>query len=155
MEYLKSLGHPEYVDSVLDDDEVEVPGIGCGARRESDPSTIRRSRWCSRTRRASISLVQRHLRIGYNRAARLIEQMEQAGLVSAMQTNGNRRSSYPRKWNSCGMGLRVALLAAFLSAFLAPPPAFASSLDRFSEFISGTTRRGVSSSSRSSMPIGS
>jgi S-DNA-T family DNA segregation ATPase FtsK/SpoIIIE len=43
-----------------------------------------------KTRRASISLVQRHLRIGYNRAARLIEQMERSGLVSAMQTNGNR-----------------------------------------------------------------
>ena len=43
-----------------------------------------------KTRRASISLVQRHLRIGYNRAARLIEQMERAGMVSAMQTNGNR-----------------------------------------------------------------
>jgi S-DNA-T family DNA segregation ATPase FtsK/SpoIIIE len=43
-----------------------------------------------KTRRASISLVQRHLRIGYNRAARLIEQMERAGLVSAMQSNGNR-----------------------------------------------------------------
>ena len=43
-----------------------------------------------KTRRASISLVQRHLRIGYNRAARLIEAMERAGLVSAMQSNGNR-----------------------------------------------------------------
>jgi S-DNA-T family DNA segregation ATPase FtsK/SpoIIIE len=43
-----------------------------------------------KTRRASISLVQRHLRIGYNRAARLIEQMERAGLVSSMATNGNR-----------------------------------------------------------------
>ena len=43
-----------------------------------------------KTRRPSISLVQRQLRIGYNRAARLIEQMERAGLVSPMQTNGNR-----------------------------------------------------------------
>jgi DNA segregation ATPase FtsK/SpoIIIE, S-DNA-T family len=42
------------------------------------------------TRRPSISLVQRHLRIGYNRAARLIEQMERAGLVTPMQSNGNR-----------------------------------------------------------------
>jgi S-DNA-T family DNA segregation ATPase FtsK/SpoIIIE len=48
-------------------------------------------------RRASISLVQRHLRIGYNRAARLLEQMERAGLVSSMATNGNRDLLIPAK----------------------------------------------------------
>jgi len=47
------------------------------------------------SRRASISLVQRHLRIGYNRAARLIEDMEKAGLVSSMATNGNREVLVP------------------------------------------------------------
>jgi S-DNA-T family DNA segregation ATPase FtsK/SpoIIIE len=47
------------------------------------------------SRRASISLVQRHLRIGYNRAARLIEYMERAGLVSSMATNGNREVLVP------------------------------------------------------------
>ncbi|MBA3477202.1 MAG: hypothetical protein H0T52_02200, partial [Lautropia sp.] len=46
-------------------------------------------------RRASISLVQRHLRIGYNRAARLLEQMEKSGLVSAMAGNGNREILIP------------------------------------------------------------
>ena len=46
-------------------------------------------------RRASISLVQRHLRIGYNRAARLLEQMEKSGLVSTMGTNGNREILVP------------------------------------------------------------
>jgi len=48
-------------------------------------------------RRASISLVQRHLRIGYNRAARLLEQMERAGLVSPMASNGNRDILVPKR----------------------------------------------------------
>jgi DNA segregation ATPase FtsK/SpoIIIE, S-DNA-T family len=48
-------------------------------------------------KRASISLVQRHLRIGYNRAARLIEDMERAGMVSPMQSNGNREVLVPAK----------------------------------------------------------
>ena len=48
-------------------------------------------------RRASISLVQRHLRIGYNRAARLIEDMERAGLVSPMASNGNREILTPAR----------------------------------------------------------
>ena len=48
-------------------------------------------------RRASISLVQRHLRIGYNRAARLLEQMEQSGMVSSMQSNGNREILVPAR----------------------------------------------------------
>jgi S-DNA-T family DNA segregation ATPase FtsK/SpoIIIE len=57
---------------------------------ESDPMYDQAVALVMKTRRPSISLVQRHLRIGYNRAARLIEQMERAGLVSPMQTNGNR-----------------------------------------------------------------
>jgi S-DNA-T family DNA segregation ATPase FtsK/SpoIIIE len=48
-------------------------------------------------RRASISLVQRHLRIGYNRAARLLEQMEKSGVVSAMASNGNRDVLVPAR----------------------------------------------------------
>ena len=48
-------------------------------------------------RRASISLVQRHLRIGYNRAARLLEQMEQSGIVSAMGHSGNRDILVPKR----------------------------------------------------------
>ena len=61
-----------------------------GADAEADPMYDQAVAVVLKTRRPSISLVQRHLRIGYNRAARLIEQMERAGLVSPMQTNGNR-----------------------------------------------------------------
>jgi S-DNA-T family DNA segregation ATPase FtsK/SpoIIIE len=50
-----------------------------------------------KNKRASISLVQRHLRIGYNRAARLLEDMEKAGLVSAMQGSGNREILVPHR----------------------------------------------------------
>ena len=60
------------------------------ADAEADPMYDQAVALVLKTRRPSISLVQRHLRIGYNRAARLIEQMERAGLVSPMQTNGNR-----------------------------------------------------------------
>ena len=61
-----------------------------GADAESDPLYDQAVDIVLKTRRPSISLVQRHLRIGYNRAARLIEQMEHAGVVSPMQSNGNR-----------------------------------------------------------------
>jgi S-DNA-T family DNA segregation ATPase FtsK/SpoIIIE len=64
--------------------------IAGGGDAESDPLYDQAVEIVLKTRRASISLVQRHLRIGYNRAARLIEQMERAGMVSAMQSNGNR-----------------------------------------------------------------
>jgi DNA segregation ATPase FtsK/SpoIIIE, S-DNA-T family len=98
VEYLKSLGRPEYVEGVLESEEVDAAGEPTGVRDgESDPLYDQAVEMVLRTRRASISLVQRHLRIGYNRAARLIEQMEHAGLVSAMQTNGNREVLVPAK----------------------------------------------------------
>src|SRR3989440_11641485 len=62
---------------------------------EADPMYDQAVNVVLKTRRPSISLVQRHLRIGYNRAARLIEQMERAGMVSPMQTNGNREVLVP------------------------------------------------------------
>ena len=64
---------------------------------EKDPLYDQAVEIVLRTRRPSISLVQRHLRIGYNRAARLIEDMERAGMVSAMQSNGNREVLVPAK----------------------------------------------------------
>lgn len=94
VEELKQHGEPNYIDGVLEPPEGEtgdgVGGVTGMADAESDPLYDQAVQIVLKTRRASISLVQRHLRIGYNRAARLIEQMEQAGLVSPMQSNGNR-----------------------------------------------------------------
>ena len=92
VEYLKALGAPDYVEGILDAPEVggESEDGEAGGDAESDPMYDQAVALVLKSRRASISLVQRQLRIGYNRAARLIEQMEKAGLVSAMQSNGNR-----------------------------------------------------------------
>jgi S-DNA-T family DNA segregation ATPase FtsK/SpoIIIE len=98
VEHLKAQGGPQYLEGILDaagNGEGEE-GLGInGADSEADPMYDQAVAVVLKTRRPSISLVQRHLRIGYNRAARLIEQMERAGLVSAMQTNGNREVLVP------------------------------------------------------------
>ena len=96
--YLKNLAQPQYVDGVLDEPEANGEGMMTlegGADAESDPLYDQAVEIVLKTRRASISLVQRHLRIGYNRAARLIEQMERNGMVSEMQSNGNREVLVP------------------------------------------------------------
>ena len=98
VEYLKQQGRPDYVEGLLDAEENgAAPGeLGAGeGGGESDPLYDQAVQMVLQTRRPSISLVQRHLRIGYNRAARLIEQMEHAGLVSPMQPNGNREVLVP------------------------------------------------------------
>jgi S-DNA-T family DNA segregation ATPase FtsK/SpoIIIE len=101
VEHLKSLGEPQYIEGILEggtlggDDGDGGAAAGEGGDVESDPMYDQAVAVVLKTRRPSISLVQRHLRIGYNRAARLIEQMERAGLVSAMQTNGNREVLVP------------------------------------------------------------
>jgi S-DNA-T family DNA segregation ATPase FtsK/SpoIIIE len=97
VEYLKKLAQPQYVESVLEGPDPEEAGESGleGEGGESDPLYDQAVAIVLKTRRASISLVQRHLRIGYNRAARLIEQMERAGMVSPMQTNGNREILVP------------------------------------------------------------
>jgi S-DNA-T family DNA segregation ATPase FtsK/SpoIIIE len=101
VEHLKAQGEPQYVEGILEggagtadgDDAASVDG----GDAESDPMYDQAVAVVLKTRRPSISLVQRHLRIGYNRAARLIEDMERAGMVSAMQTNGNREVLVPAK----------------------------------------------------------
>jgi S-DNA-T family DNA segregation ATPase FtsK/SpoIIIE len=99
-EHLRSLAKPDYMTEVLEPPET-AEGVG-GAEGdipagEKDPLYDQAVEIVLRTRRPSISLVQRHLRIGYNRAARLIEDMERAGMVSPMQSNGNREVLVPAK----------------------------------------------------------
>jgi S-DNA-T family DNA segregation ATPase FtsK/SpoIIIE len=98
VDHLKSLARPEYIEEVLEPAAGEAAGgVDGEPSGEKDPLYDQAVEIVVRTRRPSISLVQRHLRIGYNRAARLIEDMERAGLVSSMQSNGNREVLVPAK----------------------------------------------------------
>ncbi len=98
VQHLKLQGEPNYIEGILtggsSEDGGEAGDFGSGGD-ESDPLYDEAVAIVLKTRRASISAVQRQLRIGYNRAARLIEQMERAGLVSSMQSNGNREVLAP------------------------------------------------------------
>jgi S-DNA-T family DNA segregation ATPase FtsK/SpoIIIE len=94
VEHLKATGAPEYIEDILngtagDDEEGGEAGEG-STDAESDPLYDQAVDIVLKNQRASISLVQRHLRIGYNRSARLIEAMEKAGLVSGMDGRGGR-----------------------------------------------------------------
>jgi DNA segregation ATPase FtsK/SpoIIIE, S-DNA-T family len=94
--YLKSQGEPNYIEGLLEGGTLEGEGglvdlLSSGnGDGESDAMYDQAVAIVLQNRRASISLVQRHLRIGYNRAARLLEQMEKSGIVSAMTSSGNR-----------------------------------------------------------------
>jgi DNA segregation ATPase FtsK/SpoIIIE-like protein len=95
VKHLQSTGEPNYIEGILEGGVLEEGGGADGAQAgegggEADALYDQAVQVVLKNRKASISLVQRHLRIGYNRAARLIEQMEQSGLVSPMQSNGNR-----------------------------------------------------------------
>ena len=96
VDYLKRAGAPDYVEGVLTGGGLDDEGEGAngdgegGSDAESDALYDQAVEIVLKNRRASISLVQRHLRIGYNRSARLIEAMEKAGLVSAMDGRGGR-----------------------------------------------------------------
>ncbi|HRH88172.1 MAG TPA: DNA translocase FtsK 4TM domain-containing protein [Rubrivivax sp.] len=103
VEYLRSQGEPNYIEGLLEggvlEGEADATGVGDsgGGNGEADPMYDQAVAVVLQHKRASISLVQRHLRIGYNRAARLLEQMEKSGLVSAMATNGNREIIVPKR----------------------------------------------------------
>ncbi|MGQ0383638.1 MAG: DNA translocase FtsK [Gammaproteobacteria bacterium] len=102
---LKNAAQPEYVDEVLTGPALPLPGIsdepgegGAGegeAAGEQDPLYDEAVRIVTESRRASVSGVQRRLKIGYNRAARLVESMEAAGLVGPLQSNGSREVLAP------------------------------------------------------------
>jgi len=92
VDWLKEKGEANYIDGVLegaDESTMDVLSSG-GSGGEADPLYDQAVAIVLENKRASISLVQRHLRIGYNRAARLLEDMEKAGLVSKMSGSGNR-----------------------------------------------------------------
>jgi len=92
VEYLKTTGEPDYVDEVLQEPSEAIPGLTGEpiSAEEDDPLYDEAVRIVTETRRASISGVQRRLKIGYNRAARLIEEMERTGVVTPPEHNGNR-----------------------------------------------------------------
>ena len=103
VDYLRSQGGPDYIEGILEGGMVDGEGEGgadadgANGGGEGDAMYDQAVAVVLQHRRASISLVQRHLRIGYNRAARLLEQMEKSGLVSAMASNGNRDILLPRR----------------------------------------------------------
>jgi S-DNA-T family DNA segregation ATPase FtsK/SpoIIIE len=99
--HLRTLGEPVYVDSITDG-SVEVPGLpgeggagGNGADAESDPLYDEAVAIVAESRRASVSGIQRRLKVGYNRAARMVEAMEQAGVVGPLEANGQREVLVP------------------------------------------------------------
>ena len=96
----KQRGQPHYIESITSDgNETGVPSLDSGEggvdAEESDALYDQAVQFVIQSRKASISAVQRKLRIGYNRAARMIEAMEQAGVVSEMNTNGSREVLVP------------------------------------------------------------
>ena len=91
VDWLKEKGEANYIDGVLEGaDESTMDVLSGSGSGEADPLYDQAVAIVLENKRASISLVQRHLRIGYNRAARLLEDMEKAGLVSKMSGSGNR-----------------------------------------------------------------
>ncbi len=98
VDYLKQMGEPDYIDTVLQETGEAIPGIDPeprGDTEDQDPLFDEAVQIVTETRRASISGVQRRLKIGYNRAARMIEEMERIGVVGPAETNGNREVLAP------------------------------------------------------------
>ncbi len=100
--YLKEQGEPNYIDGILEGGVADGEGGDLGgdlgeAGGEKDPMYDQAVEVVLKNRKASISLVQRHLKIGYNRSARMLEEMEKAGLISAMSGSGQREILVPTR----------------------------------------------------------
>jgi S-DNA-T family DNA segregation ATPase FtsK/SpoIIIE len=98
VEFLKTQGAPDYIEDILRESQESLPGIDPEPRgdvEDSDPLFDEAVQIVVESRRASISGVQRRLKIGYNRAARMIEEMERIGIVGPPETNGNREVLAP------------------------------------------------------------
>ena len=103
VDHLKQSGQPEYIDAIVNGVADEEEGNGRGTNgagggdggSEADALYDEAVRIVTESRRASVSGVQRRLKIGYNRAARMIEEMERAGIVGSLQSNGSREVLAP------------------------------------------------------------
>jgi S-DNA-T family DNA segregation ATPase FtsK/SpoIIIE len=100
VDFLKQQGEPDYIDTILQEPGEHLPGIdpeprGGGDVEDQDPLFDEAVQYVVESRRASISGVQRKLKIGYNRAARMVEEMERIGVVGPAETNGNREVLAP------------------------------------------------------------
>lgn len=100
VEHIKQVGgEPDYIEAVLEESSEPVPGMapepGMGGGEDLDPLYDQAVAIVTETRKASISYVQRRLKVGYNRAARMLEDMEEQGVVSSLQANGSREVLAP------------------------------------------------------------
>ncbi len=102
VDYIKSLGEPDYVEDILEETQMTTDGMTINAsgipketQGDQDELYDQAVAFVTESRKASISSVQRHLRVGYNRAARIIEEMEASGVVSQPEHNGMREVMAP------------------------------------------------------------
>ncbi|MCP3669862.1 MAG: cell division protein FtsK [Gammaproteobacteria bacterium] len=96
VKHLKKMGRPDYIENILQASDDAAPGMAPdGSVEDADPLYDEAVRLVTETRRASISGVQRRLKIGYNRAARMIEEMERVGIVGSAESNGSRQVLAP------------------------------------------------------------
>ena len=101
-DFLRQQGKPNYIEEVLQGSSDAIPGVdasGFDDDAEQDPLYDQAVEFIIHARRVSISSVQRRFKIGYNRAARIVEAMEAAGIVSPMESNGNREILVPTREN--------------------------------------------------------